>query len=178
MKLQSKLFRGLLAAGILVSAPLAVSASNTTATLQVSATVAPSCSFSSSSYSLAFGTIDPSVLQAGTSSLSITCSSGASYTIDLSAGNNGSGSSAAPTRAMVGSNSGALLYYVIALPADLATPPSSSWGDAGASGTVGVNYTASGSGIPQAVSIRAVTGGGQNVPPDSYSDQVTITAWF
>jgi spore coat protein U-like protein len=157
-----------------------VSAGNTTTTLTVSATVVSACNWGTSSYTANFGTIDPtSGFSEVDTSLAITCTNGTSVTVDASGGDNQGGTAASPQRAMKGSATSTLLHYGLALPSDNSAPPfASNWGDAGATPTAGVNYTFTASGASQSIPVRVATGGGQTVPPDSYTDHVTFTAWF
>lgn len=144
-------------------------ATTATSSLQVSATVANTCSISTSA--VAFGTYDPLVANASapldqTGSVTITCTKGLDATIGLNLGSNASGS----TRRMTDGASDYLTYELYKDSGRTAV-----WGNSGAD----LNDPGPApSKAPRAITIYGRVAGGQDVPAGSYTDTVTATVNF
>lgn len=151
---------------LVVSAP--VCAATATTAINVSATVVPTCSVSADA--LNFGGAIPNPINSNVdaqSTVTTTCSSGAAYTIALSAGG-GAGATFASRRMTSGPNT--LLYSLYT-----DTGRSSVWGS-GAAGSVLSNNA--GTGAAQAIPVFGRIPTGQSVPTGTYSDTVTVTVTF
>jgi spore coat protein U-like protein len=139
-------------------------------TLPISAIVTTSAVITTLS-SLSFSNPTSTSISAGpvniNGTLSINCSPGAPYTIDLNKGA-GSGATLASRVMTSGSN---LLHYSIYTTAGLTTV----WGDA-TSGSQTVSST--GTGAVQSIPFYGSIFGGQNVPAGAYADTVIITISF
>lgn len=151
-------------AGLLAVAPTAAHAATATDTMAVSATVQSACIVSANA--LAFGSYNPTSgtnLDA-TTTLSVTCTSGTSYTVGLSTGN-GSGATVANRKLTNGANS---LSYALYQDASRTT----NWGN-----TAGTDTPASAVAGSSATSLTVYgrVASGQNVPAGTYTDSVTIT---
>jgi spore coat protein U-like protein len=145
-------------------APTAVIAATTTTTFAVSATVASTCTVSATA--LAFGTYSGTVIDQ-TSSLSVTCSTGATYNIGLSAGTTAGATTAA--RLLSDGASGTLGY---ALFRDAGR--TLNWGN-----TVNTDTLAgTGTGAAQAVSVYGRIAGGQTATAGTYTDTITVTVTY
>ena len=136
-------------------------AAQTTATFNVTATVATSCAVSAAD--LAFGSYDPASATdaVATSTISVTCSLLTPYSISL---NNGTYASGATRR--MGSGASRLTYEM--------------YRDVGltglfglASASLGISGVGIGSASPTVVYGKIPKN--QNVAPGSYSDQITVT---
>jgi spore coat protein U-like protein len=155
---------GLLATGVAF-------ATTATSTMSVTATVSDNCVITAGT--LAFGSYDPIVANAssplpGSTSLNVTCTSGANATVTLGQGSNADTDStdAAPDRRMkAGSN-----YLKYSLTQD---GGSTTWGN-----TSGTGEAYPGIGTAQALTVYGSVAAGQNVPSGSYSDSVVATITF
>jgi spore coat protein U-like protein len=161
------------AAALSSDAP-ALAAGSATSNMTVSAEVSANCSISAGA--LAFGTYDPVVANAssggdlaGTATLSVACTSGASATITLGQGSNAAGGStdAAPLRQMASGTDN--LAYALYQDSGHTT----AWGN---SAGTGEEYTGTGSSTN--VTVYGLVAKGQNVPAGSYSDTVVATITF
>jgi spore coat protein U-like protein len=148
------------------------SSAATTATLTVSVTVRNSCAVSSGGGTLAFGVYDPvgantAVSLTQSSGFQIQCSNGTAAAIALSQGSNPSAAStdAAPIRNLTNGNA-KLNYQLYSSAAQ-----SKVWDNVH-------SVSQTGSGMPQTVTIYGVISPGQNVPPGTYTDTVTITVSY
>lgn len=136
-------------------------AASTTTTMQVTATVAGTCTVSSTN--LAFGTYIGVQLD-GTATIAVTCNDTAPYTVALSAGIF-SGASVT-TRRMGGPGSAGLAF---SLSRDAAR--TLNWG-----GTPGTDSVAgTGNGAAQSLTVYGRVAAGQAVASGSYTDTITIT---
>ena len=143
-----------------------VKADTATTTFQVTSTVISSCGVSASD--LAFGNYDivAGSAVAGSTTVSVTCSSGTSYDIGLDAGV-GSGATVT-TRKMT--NGGDTLGY--SLYSDVSH--TTIWGN-----TVGVDtQSSSGTGAVQNFTVYGLINASQSVPTGGYSDTITVTVTF
>ncbi len=142
-----------------------VQASTSTATITVTATVLSFCTISAAP--LAFGNY--STAQANTTSLlTISCTTGTTYTIGLDAGA-GSGATFA-TRLMGGTTAGSTLGYSIYSDAGRTTV----WGN-----TIGTDTVAgTGTGLPQQLTAYGSIPAGQLSAPGLYTDTVTATLTY
>lgn len=136
-------------------------AASTTATFNVTATVATSCSVSASD--LAFGTYDAAsnTDTLGTSTINVTCSLLTPYTISLNNGGNASGS-----QRRMGSGASRLnydLYRDVAMTNVFGTV-------AAALGVSGI-----GTGFSAPTTVYGKLAKNQAIAPGSYTDQVTVT---
>lgn len=147
-----------------VAAPHGARAANTTTTMAVTATVQPSCTVSATA--LAFGTYNPlsaSPLD-GTSTITVNCTTGTTYTVGLNAGT--AGGATVTTRQMV-LNANTLNYTLYR-----DSGRTNNWGN-----TPGTDTPAS---ATATTSAAALTVYGripalQNVPAGAYADTVTVT---
>ncbi|MBL8786006.1 MAG: spore coat protein U domain-containing protein [Deltaproteobacteria bacterium] len=140
--------------------------------LAVSASVADNCTIETTP--LAFGSYDPITTHAaselaGTGSVTVTCTSGASAVIKLGEGANADGAStpAAPARRLK-SGSNFLSYFLFS-----DTLREVVWGN---TALTGVDHT--GDGAPAAFTIYGAITAGQNVPSGTYTDTVVATVAF
>lgn len=150
-------------AGLLMAAPLSIAA-QVTAPFTVSATVVRGCAISAGD--LTFGNypaiaVPPTVL--GTSTISVTCELGDTYTIGLSDGVNAVGVQRRMARVAVPV---AYLSYNLFQDAGLAVI----WRDTGPTRVSGV-----GSGAAQLYTVYGQLPGAQTVPVGAYIDTVTVT---
>lgn len=161
-----------LVAGICVTNPWQqIIAATATNSMTVTTTVANTCSFSSVT-NTSFGTIDGLFLSnasVSNGSIVVTCTSGATYSVALGAGNN---LSSGNRRMVNGTN-----FIVYQLYSDMAQ--TTLWGD----GTAGIGSTRSGlsgSGATQSYTVYAKipTSPQSAVPAGSYTDTLTITVTF
>jgi len=162
-----------------LAAPSAVAAT-ANGTLTVQATVAAQCNVNSPT--LSFGTYNPANALAGTATLSLKCTKSTAYSVALSAGGNGGGTAAAPTRAMGGTTTGNtdLLNYQLYTSATYsaanvwATTCSSAAGGSGTDCAYGTNSGTS----PISITVYGQIPAAQYVTPDSYTDSVNITVTY
>ncbi|MEH6490177.1 spore coat U domain-containing protein [Hyphomonas oceanitis] len=142
-------------------------AATDTDTFDVTVTVIAACDISAADHD--FGTYDalsPTPLDS-TSTISVTCTSGASYSVALNAGTTGGGT--IPSRLMTdGSNT---LSYNLYTNAGYGTV----WGD-GTGGSAEV--TGTGSGASQNLTVYGRMPAGQGEPAGDYSDTVTATITY
>jgi spore coat protein U-like protein len=145
-------------------APMFASAQTATATLAVSATVAPDCSITANP--LAFGSYSGAVNNVSTT-IAVSCSNTTGYTVGLSAG---SGSGATVTnRLMTLSGGSQTLGYGLYQDSGHAT----NWGNASGSWESGT-----GSGSAQTLTVYGQIAAGQFPTPGSYADSVTVTITY
>lgn len=145
------------------------SAATQTTNFQVSAQVGTTCTISV--LPLAFGNYDPTSVAPlnGSTTITLTCTGGTPYTIDLDEGQNKTGSSSptVPARTMFdGTNN--LNYFLYSDPTLLTT-----WG-AGA----GAPATANATGTAQSITIYGQIPATQVVGSGTYTDQVVATVNF
>ena len=154
-----------LAGAMGVFVPLSSSpAATATATFQVSATVQATCLISANA--LGFGTYTGTQTDASTT-ISVTCSNGTSYSVGLDAG---TASGASVTTRQMGGPSGATLNY--ALYRD--SGRSQNWGT-----TIGTDTTSgTGNGSAQTLTVYGRVPASQYVTAGSYSDTITATITY
>jgi spore coat protein U-like protein len=150
------------AAAALAALPGLAAAQTATTTLGVSATVTAVCTVTATP--LAFGSYTAAQLD-GTATITVTCSTGAAYTVGLDQGANGA---SVTTRQMAsGAN---LLNY--ALFSD--TGRTSNWGNTAPSWVSGT-----GTGLAQALTVYGRIPAGQFVPAGAgYADTVNVTVTY
>lgn len=153
---------GLLAIAVTMAMPAA--AATSTASFQVTATVAATCVISATN--LAFGTYS-GVQSDSTSTLSATCTNTTPYTVGLSVG--AATGSTTSARSMTGPGA-ALLGY--AMYRDSAR--TLNWGSTAGTDTGG----GTGSGAAQTLTVYGRVPGGQYVAPGAYTDTITATITF
>ncbi|WP_207459050.1 spore coat U domain-containing protein [Azospirillum sp. SYSU D00513] len=143
----------------LVSMAAPAMAGTASGTLSVSATVAATCNVSSGS--IDFGTYTPSANTDQTSAVSVTCTAGTTYTVELGAG----GNAADQARRMAGS--GSHLTY------ELYSDSSRSlvWNATN-------KVTGTGIGSAQSIPVYGRIPSGQSVPAGSYADSVQILVTY
>jgi spore coat protein U-like protein len=158
------------------SAMDALAGSPATGTLAVTATVVNNCAFTTNA--VAFGNYDPSVVNAAggvnltaAGSLLVTCTTGDTISIDFDQGGNGTGTLAAPVRAMVfgGTN---LLSYILYQPSAAGvggTVTGTVWGTG-----VGPSFAYTASGVQQTINVFGSVTKGQSVPAGAYTDTVNV----
>ena len=143
---------------------LAVAATNSTTTFQVTANVQANCTIAANN--LDFGNYT-GTLTTATSNLNVTCTNSTPYWVGLDAGL-ASGATVA-TRSMKGPSS-SLLNYAIAQDSGHTT----NWGN-----TDGVNAaTGTGTGSSQTLTMYGQIFAGQSVVPGTYSDTITATLTY
>jgi spore coat protein U-like protein len=155
--------KNLLASCVIILTSSADAASTATTTFTVSASVISSCSISASN--MAFGNYSLAQLDA-TSSVTVTCTSGAVVKIGLNAGT-GSGATVSARKMTSGSNS---LNYGMYRDSNR----SLNWGNTPGTDTV----NATGTGSAQAFTIYGRIPANQTSPVGSYSDTITATVTF
>ncbi|HET9976431.1 MAG TPA: spore coat U domain-containing protein [Burkholderiaceae bacterium] len=168
MSLNHLLQRGtpILAAVALAAMPLRAAATDLSSTFNVTATVLATCTLSAGN--VAFGNYAAGQLDA-TGTLSVTCTTGASYVIGLDAGT-GSGATVATRRMTNGANSAQTLAYSLYRDASRALV----WGT-----TLGVNvYAGVGTGSAQSVTVYGRVAGAQYPESGAYTDTVTATITY
>jgi spore coat protein U-like protein len=153
---------GFLALGL---APTSAFATTQTTTMGVGASVTAVCSISASA--LSFGSYTGTLLD-GSTTLSVTCTDDAPYTIGLDAG---TGTGATVTaRTMTGANHHGTLNYALFTDSGYTL----NWDNIGGSNV----YSGTGSGTAQTVTVYAQIAATQNVPVDTYSDTITATVSY
>lgn len=154
-------------AGILtigLASSVAVAATNSTTTFQVTANVQANCTVSANN--LDFGNYT-GTLTSATSNLNVTCTNSTPYWVGLDAGQ-ASGATVS-TRSMKGPSSNMLSYAIFQDGGH-----ASNWGN-----TDGVNAaTGTGTGSSQTLTMYGQIPAGQNVVPGSYSDTITATLTY
>jgi spore coat protein U-like protein len=155
--------------GIIVFAGSFSSASTSTNTFTVSATVSAACVIGTNN--LAFPSYSPtsSSNTDGSTTLNVTCTNGTAYTVGLDAGT-GSGSTI-ETRKMTGASAGSSLAYSLYSNSNR----TSVWGS-----TVGTNTVAgTGSGAAQSLTVYGRIPANQtSVAATTYNDTITVTVTF
>ena len=171
--IKKRLMRGLtlLPASVgLMFAANSVQATTATSTFTVTATVAASCTVAATS--LAFGNFTLTQLD-GTSTITLTCTNGTSYTVGLDAGTSPSATTVA--RKMTGPTVGSTVQYLsYALYSDPGR--TTNWGATSASWVSG---TGTGSAVPITVYGRIpASTANQTASIGSYSDTITVTVTY
>lgn len=147
-----------------------------TTTFNVTATIAKSCSVTAAT--LAFGTYDPLLVPdtTATNTVSVTCTTGTTFTVALNKGTTVGGTVAA--RLMTDGAAHTLGYGIyIGATTSPGCTGSTVWGD-GTLSTVTVAGIGAGSATPQVITGHGCMVGGENGPVASYSDVVTATVTF
>jgi spore coat protein U-like protein len=159
-----------LPAGLLLGTASPSFAGTGTASFAVTATVANSCVVAAQG--LAFSTYLPTSASpdTGSTTLNVTCTYGAPYTLALS---NGSGTGADPTagpsgRAMAGPSSAQLAYNLYQ-----DSGYSQAWGTSGA-----YLYSGTGTGLLAALTVYGRIPAAQTVAAGSYTDTINVTVSF
>jgi len=164
--------------GLAFTATAQAFTSTTTASMSVSATVLPSCTVSTTN--LNFGTSTGTASKYVNSTITVNCSNGAAYRIDIDKGLNTIGSSGWPRRVKTGtaaaSATNTIWYYLYKT---TTYTSSNEWGDNGATYCTGCSTTrtgksATGTGADQ---VHTVYGKLLNTtnPTGAYSDTVVVT---
>lgn len=159
-----------------IAAPVRTPAATATGTMNVTASVAKNCSFTTGT--LAFGNYDPVVTNAAsgadlkvtdsTTALSINCTKGVGATITLNNGTNTGASCSGTGPACLSDGSGDYLNYGVYT--------DNTFGTLWTGGTT-VSYTSAGAGA-NAIKMNGDIYKGQNVPTGSYTDTITATATY
>lgn len=141
-------------------------ATTATATFPVSATVLSTCLVAATP--LLFGNYDPNSTADldATNTVTVTCTSGASYDVGLDAGT-GTGATVASRKMSFGTN---VLNYTLYQDATRTTV----WGNTVGTDTVNATATA-GSNIH---TVYGRVPSGQNVPAGAYTDNITVTVTY
>ena len=157
-----------------VAIPMSTRASTATGTMNVTASVAKNCAFTTGT--LAFGAYDPVSTNASagadlkvtdsTSALSISCTKGTSATITLNNGTNTTGCSGTGPACL--SDGTDLLNYGVYTDNSFGTL----W-----TGATSVSYTSTAVGAP-ALKVNGIIYKGQSVGVGSYTDTITATATY
>ncbi len=148
-------------------------AATATSNLSVTASVSANCTISTAP--VAFGAYDPvsanaSTALAGTGTVNVTCTNGASTTVTLGQGSNANTGStdAAPARRL---KDGGTNYLTYELYQD--TGHTTVWGN-----TAGTGVANTGTGGQTSITVYGTVDAGQNVPAGNYSDTVVATVTF
>lgn len=149
----------------------AASAATAIGSMNVTATVASSCTVGAST--IAFGSVTSAAIQAGNAdadgTVTVNCTSGSAYTIALGLGA-GTGTTFA-SRKMTSGAPVTLLNYSIYTAAGRTTI----WGDGTASS---LTVAGTGSGAVQTISAYGRIFAGQTVPALAYTDTVSVTVTY
>lgn len=161
--------------GLLAAGTAAAGTSPATGSFDVTANVKGSCQVTSTT-DIAFGTYDPADANFATpldknGSVAVRCVKGMSPTVTLDQGLNGSGSCAAPARAMKDSTTSELLSYAIYSNSGHST----AWG---CDTTNNMAFTAASSTTATTLTTYGRIPAGQNVGLGSFSDTVTVEVAF
>lgn len=154
------------AAGVLLALAGTAHAAQKTSSFQVSATVSKNCLISAGNLSLGTFTGDNDL--AATSGITVKCTSGTTYDVNLSAGNSGSYAS----RTL--SNGTDTLVYNLYTDAGYTTV----WGDGSTGGTGRLGGTGAGMGTEQTLVVRGRLLASQNAGPvgvGTYTDTIIAT---
>ena len=155
-------------AGILLALAGAAQAATKTATINVSATVVDNCTIGAGALNL--GTFDGTNNLASTSTITVRCSSGTDYTVDLSTGSSGSYANRTLTS---GSNS---LIYNLYTAGDYATIWGNGQNSTGRASDVGEGM---GTAITHTVHGRLLASQNQGaIDAGDYSDTITATITY
>ncbi|MGR9116062.1 MAG: Csu type fimbrial protein [Gammaproteobacteria bacterium] len=154
------------AAIVIMATGQTVQSATTTTTFQVTATINDTCVVSATD--LAFGVFDPTATSDNTSTITVTCTQGTSYSIGLNAGT--TSGATVTTRQMSDGGTGLLDYSLFS---DAARTVN--WGDTVATDTVDV---VSASGSPENHTVFGRIALGQFQPAGNYSDTITVTVTF
>ena len=162
-------------AGLLAAGSATAGVSPATGSFNVTADVQGSCIVTSTT-DIAFGTYDPSDVNFTTpldknGSVDVRCVKGMSPTVTLDQGQNGTGSCAAPARAMKEGTTNELLSYAIYSDSGHAN----GWG---CGATNDVSFTAASSTTATTLTTYGRIPAGQNVGMGSFSDVVTVEVAF
>lgn len=162
-------------AALLAAGTASAGVSPATGTFNVTADVQGSCLITSTT-DIAFGTYDPSDVNFATpldqsGSVDVRCVKGMSPTVTLDQGQNGTGTCAAPARAMKEGTTSELLNYEIYSDAG----HSSVWG---CDASNDVAFTAASSTTATTLTTYGRIPAGQNVGLGSFSDVVTVEVAF
>jgi spore coat protein U-like protein len=157
-------------AGALLAASIPALAATRQTTMGVSANVASNCIIAAQAMS--FGSYDASAAKAGSSNLTVRCSNGTPYTLQLSAGATGTFA-----QRLLTSGSNSLEYNLFT-----SSALSSIWGD-GTASTATQGGTGAGLAIGSAIT-HTVYGevpnsvSNQDAPAGNYSDTITVTVAY
>jgi spore coat protein U-like protein len=149
-------------------------AATATGTFSVTATVNSTCTVGTSN--VAFGTYDPSSGSANNASgsVSVTCTTGSTYSIALDAGGNAGGASVFSNRRMKAGTSNYLPYQLY-----LDSGHATVWGDGTNSSSLNpASGTYTGNGSAQGYTVYGQLTAGQYVAPGSYTDTVNVTVTY
>lgn len=162
-----------IAGGVLLTAAGAASAANpATSTFAVSATVLKNCTVSATA--LAFGNYTPtSGALAGTSTVSVNCTKNSGFTVSLTKGTTAGGTIA---QRLMSNGAGDTLQYNLYTTASYATV----WGDGTGSS---VTQAGTGAGMASAQTLTVYgqlpdIAANQAVPPNAYSDTITVSVAY
>ena len=165
-KTQAPRRASILLAAALAASPLPSLATDLTSTFNVTATVLASCTLTAGN--VVFGNYAAAQLDA-TGTLSVTCTTGASYVIALDAGS-GTGATVATRRMTHSVSSAQTLAYSLYRDASRALV----WGT-----TAGVNlYAGVGTGSAQSITVYGRAAGAQYPEAGAYTDTVTATITY
>ena len=161
MKIRTSIQAGVVATAIAL--PVIGWSATATTTMAVTTTVLNSCIVVATP--LAFGSYDPTAgaAKTGTTTIAVTCTSGAPYNVGLDKGANGS---AVNARLMKDSGSNTLPYSLYS-----DSGRTTIWGNTPATDTV----SGSGSGLLQSLTVYGSIPSGQTAPAGAYTDTVNVT---
>ena len=172
-RIRLALFAMLGALGLVV-----VSADAGTATSPMAVTMAVGNTCTISAGPLAYGNYDPIVTNKtaplnGQATLTVTCTSGAAFTVTLDQGVNPAAGSTATAPLRQVSDGATPTPHVAAYGLFRDAAHTLVWGN-----TAAVGLTGTGTGAAQSLTVFGSVNGGQNVPQASYSDSVLSTITF
>jgi len=163
-----KIYVAPIAAGLLLAVAGTAQAATKTAGFQVSANVVTNCVISAADMNL--GTFDGTNNLASTSAITVRCTNGTDYDVDLSTGSSGSFAN----RTLV--NGGSSLVYNLYTAGDFATI----WGDT-TSSTGRLGGTGAGMGTAQTLTVHGRLLASQNtgaIDFGTYADSITATITY
>ena len=155
---------GFLALGLTSTSAVVAQANPATTTFAVTATVLKDCIVSASA--LGFGSYTGAVVNVS-STITVTCTSGTSYTVGLNQGL-ATGATVTTRQMAITQPAGALNYSLLT-----GSYTGTNWGN-----TSGSWVSGSGSGAAQPLTVYGVLPAGQYVPPGSYTDTITATVTY
>ena len=149
-------------------------AATATGSFTVTATINATCTLTTSN--VAFGTYDPSSGSPNNASggVTVTCTSGSTYTIALDAGANAGGATTFSNRRMKSGSSNYLAYQLY-----LDSGHATVWGDGTNSSNLNpTSGTFTGNGSAQSYTVYGQVTAGHYSAPGSYSDTVNVTVTY
>jgi len=171
------------ALGALGTFAASANAATATANFQVLMKINSSCSVTAGAGSnIQLGAVagvaaSAAVGTTNSSNFSVTCSNGTPYNVALQSGNNASTTGLGTLKGAIAGNTDTITYQLY----KTAVAAGNEWGNSGVTASAtgnGVGGTGTGSGQSITVFAKATATSVPSVTPDSYSDTVTVTAYY